>query len=70
MSEYAGRYFVASISGATVTLSPEWFGDNKHGGVGCAQIAITTHESTPLAAFWGGAAAACGRFEVIIRKVS
>ena len=68
--EYRRRFYVTSVSSATVLLSPEpGANPSTQAGTNVQQITITTLESTANAAFWG-ATGQCGRFEVYVRKVS
>ena len=70
MSERRQRMFVESVSSATVELSPETTIDPiSKGGVGIASVSLTTFESTAEAGFWG-TTGSCGRYDVIIRKLS
>jgi hypothetical protein len=69
--EVRRRFYVTSVSSATVVLSPEpsITPASTQPGTNVQQITLTTSESTANAAFWG-ATGTCGRFEVIWRKLS
>lgn len=68
--EIVRRFYVTSVSSATVVLSPEpSISAMAPAGTGIAQLTVTTVEATAIAGFWG-ATGQCGRFEVRVRKVS
>lgn len=67
--EVRRRFYVTSVSSATVVLSPEPGAiASAPAGTNIQQLTVTTLESTAAASFWG-ATGQCGRFEVIVRKV-
>ena len=68
--ELRRRMFANSVSSRTVILSPEANQPLEGGmGIGITQVTIQTQEATANADMWG-TTGSCGRFEVIIRKVS
>ena len=70
MSEIARRFYATSVSSATVVLSPEpGVTGSAPAGEHIQQITVVTLESTAAAAFWG-VTGSCGRYQVIIRKVT
>lgn len=68
--EIRRRFYVTSVSSTSVVLSPEPSATpSVQAGTNVQQVTVTTSESTANAAFWG-ATGQCGRYEVIVRKVS
>ena len=67
----AARFYVTSVSSATVLLSPESGTTTPQmpAGTGVQQITITTRETTADANFWG-TTGACGRFLVTFEKLT
>lgn len=68
--EKTGRFYATSVSSTTVVLSPEPnVPQRAASGTGIAQITLTTTESTADGAFYG-TTGTCGRFEVILRRLT
>jgi hypothetical protein len=70
MAEMSARFYVASVAGATVTLSPlPGTTPRTPAGDGIGKVTVTTVESTADASFWG-TTGSCAIVEFIARKMS
>ena len=67
---FINRYFVSSITGTSVQLSAEKITtDGTGGGLADVRVVTLTTQDTASTTFWG-TAAACGRWELILRRMS
>lgn len=69
MAERRAIMYVASVSSATVTLSPDHpYRFANETGLGIRKVVVTTNESTAESGFYG-TTGSCAVFEVILRRL-
>lgn len=68
--EIRRRFYAAEWGTSSVQLSPEAGSETFPNHLDIAQITISTTATTPNTDFWEASGSGCGRFEVIIRKLT
>lgn len=68
--EVRRRFYASEWGSSSVTLSPEAGSESKPAHLGINQITLRTAASTPDTDFYEASGSGCGRFEVIVRKIS
>jgi hypothetical protein len=69
MAEIQRRFYAAIYGNNAVQLSPEVGSETYPNDLGITQINIVTSATTPPTSFWN-ASGSCGRYNVIIQKIS